>query len=198
MAKPAHISLGPLGVQSLKRRFWTKVRIGAPTDCWPWAAMQNKAGYGLFRLGSVKVLAHRVAYALSWQDPGDLIVCHRCDNPVCVNPSHLFIGTTADNAMDKAAKGRGRTRDQRGDRNARAAISAEAIPEIVDAFKRGENNTLIGKRHGVSHATISLIRLGRTWKAETEAAGWRPAKMNRRRAQLPPALAEITRLSEMS
>lgn len=87
--------------------FWTKVRKGE--SCWEWQASVNSSGYGWFRFGEKRTPtgAHRVAYVLAnGPIPDGLQVLHRCDNPPCVNPTHLFLGTNGDNHADKLAKGR--------------------------------------------------------------------------------------------
>ena len=92
----------------LAERFWEKVdRSGGTDACWPWIGAIGVHGYGRVNLdGRSTGIASRVAWTLTFGDPGDLGVLHRCDNPPCCNPAHLFLGTQLDNSRDMVAKGR--------------------------------------------------------------------------------------------
>lgn len=102
-------------------RFWNFVAVGQPDDCWNWigclgGAPNNPCRYGQFYLKRAQHKAHRVSWKISYgQEPKDRIL-HRCDNPKCVNPKHLFEGSLLDNALDRKAKGRGAVGDKNGSR----------------------------------------------------------------------------------
>lgn len=94
--------------KSALRRFFTKFEVGE--GCWVWDAARDVSGYGLFRDNYVLYKAHRFMYELLHGEIADpkLYACHTCDNPACVRPDHLFLGTAADNARDRDSKGRWR------------------------------------------------------------------------------------------
>ncbi len=89
------------------KRFWAKVETNGKDECWQWLGCKTKDGYGRFVMFGRAVRAHRVAFVISNGEIVDgLVVCHKCDNPSCCNPSHLFSGTPSDNMKDRDSKGR--------------------------------------------------------------------------------------------
>ncbi len=139
-------------------RFWSSVEIGPSALCWRWLKSATDRGYGVYCAGGKRLRAHRVAYTLANPDAalGDLLVCHRCDNPGCCNPSHLFLGTCAENIADKTAKGRA----ARGARHGQAKLSDEQA-RAIRADERSRD--VIAREYGVSEYTVYEIRTGRSW-----------------------------------
>lgn len=156
---------------NVEGRFWSKVAKPLGWDgCWPWTGSKHREpgkGYGRFKIKSyVNARASRVAYALYYnRSPGALLVCHHCDNPECVNPTHLFLGTVQDNSDDMVRKGRTAVRDQRGALNGASKLSEAQVSEVRRLIAAGHTNTAIAPRFGVTHQLISRIRRGRSWGA---------------------------------
>ena len=124
--------------------------------CWGWSACTNSLGYGHV----AKRYAHRVAYELFIGPiPHGMEVCHRCDNPPCTNPAHLFLGTRAQNAADAASKGR----TLRGERNASAKLTAGQVREIREMCTNGWPQRRIARAFGVSQSQVSSIVRGKAW-----------------------------------
>ncbi len=140
-------------------RYWTKVDVGGPDDCWPWKAA-CVVGYGAFRVGGKTVRSHRVAIFLSsGKDPAPYLACHACDNPPCCNPAHLFTGTLIDNALDRDRKGRGVI----GTKNGQSKLSERDVEEIKKLCGQ-KSYSEIGKLFNITPGAISMIRHGLRWK----------------------------------
>lgn len=159
----ARIQHSPL---SFEERFWSKVdRSGGPDVCWPWIrALQPTTGYGAVGTGPsshTPALAHRVAWELTnGPIPGGLCVLHHCDNRRCCNPSHLFLGTRTDNALDKVAK----ERQTRGEQVRSAKFTADDIRSIRARVATGELRANLAHEYDVTWSCIQSIVLRKTWR----------------------------------
>lgn len=151
-------------------RFWSRVDVLGQDDCWEWKRGATVQGYGCFHFGHSSIRSHRFSYqqhngAISSHD----CVCHSCDNPRCVNPSHLWLGTRAENNADKEAKQRGARPEQSGgEGNSNAILST---PEVIAAkvmARKGMPQARIAAFLGVSNATICLIVNGDRRSEESE------------------------------
>lgn len=144
-------------------RFWAKVNIPADRNaCWEWTASCNQGGYGHLMVGRFQRQAHRLSYALHKGEPGELCVCHHCDNPLCVNPDHLFAGTDADNGHDKAMKGR--AAPKHGELNGHAKLTETDVLSIRAEVAAGKSYYRIAKERRVSDRQISNIARRRQWR----------------------------------
>jgi len=154
------------------------------TGCWEWTRGRFAGGYGQVHWrGKGGQLAHRVAYELQIGPiPPGLVVRHTCDNPPCVNPNHLTIGTQADNIADAVRRGRVATGDRngarkrpervlRGEAQPMAKLNRRRVRLIRTLSSRGEPQARLAKHFGVSQATIWKVVSGKTWVAEKHAAG---------------------------
>jgi hypothetical protein len=157
----------------LQERFWEKVRVGDPDECWPWLAGIEKNGYGRISLGrrcEGRIRAHRLAWTLSHGPITDgLYVLHRCDNPCCCNPAHLFLGTAAENSADMVRK----NRQARGERVATAKLTYQKAREIRRLYAAGQHSQReLARRFGVHQGAIWQILHHKIWDegyAESDA-----------------------------
>jgi hypothetical protein len=153
---------GPYKRRPLAERFWSKVAIAGPDECWEWTASRTTFGYGQINIDHKPQRAHRVAWELAHGPiPDGLCVLHSCDNPPCVNPAHLRIGTDAENIVDMWSRER-RTRSPRlrGEAHGRAKLTDAQVAAIRERFAAGESQSALGREYGVSQSQVHLIVRG--------------------------------------
>ncbi len=141
---------------SLIHRFWSKVEVMGEDDCWEWKSPSIAAGYGvIFTIKDdryVGIASHRCSWELHYGPiPDSEHVLHRCDNGLCVNPRHLFLGSNADNIKDRVSKGRSR----------KSALGMSAISTIRADRANGVERKVLAERYGVSGPLISAICAGK-------------------------------------
>src|SRR5439155_19267122 len=136
---------------------WTKVEKSNRDGCWTWTGKLRRNGYGVMNMGHKSVKAHRLSWIVNCGDPLDKLVCHACDNPKCVRPDHLFLGTPADNMADAASKGR---------MPGRRELTDEQVEEIRQLYASGLTSPQIALRVSASRQQISRLVAGTSRTAE--------------------------------
>ena len=169
-----------------EERFWDKVQVGSPSECWVWCGSRSGGRYGKFYFEGKLVQAHRYSYMLHYGEilPG-LVVCHKCDNEGCVNPYHLFVGTQKDNVQDMFKKGRdnyargsnhgSKTHPEccrhradnfgcrKGEKNGRSVLTKHAVLQIRSLAECGVSRRKIARMFGVGKTTVDNVVHRRTW-----------------------------------
>ncbi len=160
--------------RSLSERFWGKVN--KTETCWLWTAKMSPSGYGYTSLGKKNIRAHRASFEMAYgKIPDGLLVCHKCDNPACVRPDHLFLGTSADNSADMVAKGRVskgqkhskvmKTTTNRGENCHLSKLAEKDVLDIRARCKPGQRNmTEVAKEYGLTRTTVQTIVYRKSWK----------------------------------
>lgn len=177
-------------LKTLEERFWSKVDVRGPTECWPWLAGQFPGGYGVFQARSPKTgksnarKAHRVAYEIAHGGvPDGKYICHTCDNPPCVNPAHLYAGTALDNMRDQVVRGVRsvhnmwpkhrakflaaieRRKAERGYAGMRTrGLTEEQVRDIRRRVSSGETQADVARSTGITKLTINRIVNKKTWR----------------------------------
>lgn len=162
--------------QDIQERFMSKVMPEPMSGCWLWTGAVNNIGYGMFHVEHNKqtnkskaALAHRVSFELyTGNKLGKLNALHRCDNPSCVNPDHLFAGTPADNVADMDNKGRRVSKPLLGSRHGRSKINEDDVKRIRVLRQSGMKQKEIAAIFGISQVQVSNILLGTQWNHNQE------------------------------
>lgn len=147
-------------------RFWAKVNTNGPTmphmesPCWVWVGRLHH-GYGSIDWGGRDRIAHRHLWAYLHGDPGDLVVCHRCDNAPCVRPDHMFLGTNGDNIRDAVEKGR----IPQGEQKPSAKLTKDQVREIRAKVGAGATKSSLSREYGVHRSTIIRIARYEKWRS---------------------------------
>lgn len=149
--------------------FWATL-AGLGAGCWEWPGKRNHDNYGVHRFCGTQRMAHRVAFVLTY---GPLLsgqfVCHRCDNPACCRPDHLFAGTHSDNMQDMVAKRRNNWQVMprlvpRGEKNVNAKLTRKTVLQIVRLRAAGAKPVDLAARFKVTTRTIRRVTHGRAWQ----------------------------------
>ena len=146
-----------------KEKFFSCFKKSSDCDCWNWERYKDKDGYGQFQFSHLKekfiFVAHRASYEINVSAiPFGMLVCHKCDNPSCVNPSHLFLGTNLDNTMDKVSK----NRQAKADKSGRAKLKWDDVNNIRNSYSTTAVKDL-SKKYIVDKKTILSIVKNSSW-----------------------------------
>jgi len=141
------------------KRLWTGVDVQGDDECWFWKRCKAKDGYGIFVRRRINYVATRIMYYhIHSVDPGNQHVCHKCDNPSCCNPKHLWLGTQRQNMLDSVDKGR--ARDNQGEQNPRSRLTEHDILMIRNSDRRAAE---LAKQFNVGQRQIYRIKNGEKW-----------------------------------
>lgn len=146
-------------------KFWSLVDQTDQAGCWPWLGATNGQGRGRLWFDGRMQYAYRVSVELTAGAPlgADVLACHTCDNPICVNPGHIFAGSHANNSQDASSKGRFRPNPATGETHHEATLSADLIRQAVSEYLSGdETQAEVASRYGVTQSAVSTWLRGTT------------------------------------
>ena len=144
-------------------RFMSKVAVNEDSGCWEWTGAKEKRGYGFFWFNRRQVGSHRFSFmAFVGEIAKGNLVCHKCDNPKCVNPYHIFQGTHKDNMQDRNKKGRQTNGEEHG--SARLTNQDVILIKKFIEQKSYRSGNFLARWFGVSQVRISAIKTGKTWR----------------------------------
>lgn len=151
-----------MGIKNKSEDVWKRIYKRNENDCWEWEGYKDKDGYGTIHLEYKTRRVHRIVYELTYGSiPNRLYVLHKCDNPSCCNPNHLFIGTVQDNSDDQKRK----RRTTVGDKHGRSKLTEKNILEIKRLYNTGDYyQSDLGKLFNISHQEISRIINNKRWR----------------------------------
>ena len=147
-------------------KFWDRVIVKSDNECWEWQGPTAGKGYGFFCSNGKSEYAHRYSYSLrNGPIPSNIgyhgnCVCHTCDNPICVNPNHLFLGSNLDNVKDRDSKGK----NPAGERNGQAKLKEKEVLEIRKLSEQGKTQQYIADIFGVTQSNVECIVNRKSWK----------------------------------
>lgn len=148
-------------MKTLKERFYEKFIVRPNTRCWVWVGSRHRSGYGVMRIRGDAISTHRVSWMLHNEFlPPAMDVLHKCDRPGCVNPDHLFLGTQADNNLDRDMKGRGGS--LKGSTNHFARLTEDKVRSIRASV--GKTLAELSLSFGTSENNIRFILNRQTWR----------------------------------
>lgn len=156
----------PCSAEHIAKRLANGLDSATVGECWEWRRTRNQFGYGTLTVGGRAVYAHRLAYELSKGEiPEGMHVMHKCDNPSCINPDHLTVGTRSDNMRDCFQKGRSSVSPVSvcGEANGAAKLSSAQVADIRERLEAGAVQRVLADEFGVSQSCISKIKLGASW-----------------------------------
>lgn len=148
-----------------EERLWSKVSIASRGSCLEWTGARSASGYGIFMINRKRVQTHRAAWMFTNGDiPKGKMVCHNCDNRLCCNPGHLFIGSAKDNTLDMIAKGRHKPFCTRGESHHKSKLREGEVLQIRMLHASGVSISMICERFSISRQHANGIIKKRIWR----------------------------------